>query len=340
VNMNGSSDPFYRYTMPKIVVKVEGTTKMIKSVLVNLKDVAGAIGRPEDYLVTYLGQKLSANSKIDKDDKAYVTGAMETQKIQAIIFDFIKETVSCGNCNNPETSVHIEGKKKQAILYLTCKGCGRRTDLDSSERFVKYMIQHPPSDADFGHAKTAAGSVGAALADATAADEERKKKKKEKKAAKERGEEVSDDDDDGEKKKKKKKKDKKDGDDSPDGDDDGEKKKKKKKKDKKEGSGDEDDDGEKKKKKKDKKEKEKKKDSDDDWDDDWGEVDTSESAVAARAAALGGVDQDALAAKMEKAATVSGAPQGGDDSSDDDDGPAAAAGGGDDSDDDLDIDDI
>jgi hypothetical protein len=33
-------------------------------------------------LVTYLGQKLSANSKIDKDDKAYVTGAMETQKIQ------------------------------------------------------------------------------------------------------------------------------------------------------------------------------------------------------------------------------------------------------------------
>jgi len=316
VNMNGSSDPFYRYTMPKIVVKVEGTTKMIKSVLVNLKDVAGAIGRPEDYLVTYLGQKLSANSKIDKDDKAYVTGAMETQKIQAIIFDFIKETVSCGNCNNPETSVHIEGKKKQAILYLTCKGCGRRTDLDSSERFVKYMIQHPPSDADFGHAKTAAGSVGAALADATAADEERKKKKKEKKAAKERGEEVSDDDDDGEKKKKKKKKDKK------------------------EGSGDEDDDGEKKKKKKDQKEKEKNKDSDDDWDDDWGEVDTSESAVAARAAALGGVDQDALAAKMEKAATVSGAPQGGDDSSDDDDGPAAAAGGGDDSDDDLDIDDI
>ena len=33
-------------------------------------------------IVTYLGQKLSANSKIDKDDKAYVTGAMETQKIQ------------------------------------------------------------------------------------------------------------------------------------------------------------------------------------------------------------------------------------------------------------------
>ena len=36
-------------------------------------------------IVTYLGQKLSANSKIDKDDKAYVTGAMATQKIQVSI---------------------------------------------------------------------------------------------------------------------------------------------------------------------------------------------------------------------------------------------------------------
>jgi hypothetical protein len=34
-----------------------------------------------------------------------------------------------------------------------------RTDLDSEERFVKYMITHPPSDANFGHAKTAAGAL-------------------------------------------------------------------------------------------------------------------------------------------------------------------------------------
>eukprot|EP00283_Hemiselmis_rufescens_P019961 CAMPEP_0173436892 /NCGR_PEP_ID=MMETSP1357-20121228/17508_1 /TAXON_ID=77926 /ORGANISM="Hemiselmis rufescens, Strain PCC563" /LENGTH=320 /DNA_ID=CAMNT_0014402043 /DNA_START=243 /DNA_END=1202 /DNA_ORIENTATION=+ len=312
VNMNGSSDPFYRYTMPQMVVKVEGTTKMIKSVLVNITDVASAIGRPVDYIVTYLGQELSANSKIDKDLKAYVTGAMETQKIQAIVFKFIRETVQCGNCKGPETSVHIEGKKKNAVLYLTCKGCGGRTDLDNSDRFVKYMISHPPSDADFGHAKTAAGAVGAALADATAADEERKKKKKDKK-------EADDEDDGGDKKEKKKKKKKeKDGEESPDGDDDGEKKKKKKKKDGSDGE----EEGEEKKKKKDKKKK-KEEEENDSWDDDWGDADTSEAAVAARSAALGGVDQDALAAKMEKAAKVQ-------DTADDDSdsGDAAAAGGG------------
>jgi hypothetical protein len=34
--------------------------------------------------------------------------------------------------------------------------------LDSEERFVKYMITHPPTDANFGHAKTAAGARAAA----------------------------------------------------------------------------------------------------------------------------------------------------------------------------------
>eukprot|EP00281_Chroomonas_sp_CCMP1168_P021015 CAMPEP_0206231320 /NCGR_PEP_ID=MMETSP0047_2-20121206/10771_1 /ASSEMBLY_ACC=CAM_ASM_000192 /TAXON_ID=195065 /ORGANISM="Chroomonas mesostigmatica_cf, Strain CCMP1168" /LENGTH=335 /DNA_ID=CAMNT_0053654885 /DNA_START=278 /DNA_END=1285 /DNA_ORIENTATION=+ len=335
--MNGSTDPFYRYTMPTMQIKVEGTTKMIKTVLTNVNEVCQAIGRPVDYLVTYLGQELSANSKIDKDNRAYVTGSMELPKIQEVVYKFIRETVTCEHCKNPETSVHIEGSKKRAILYLTCKGCGRRTDMDSAERFVKYMISHPPADADFGHAKTAAGAVGAALADATAADEERKKKKKDK---------GNDDDDDGEKKKKKKKK--KDGEnneDSPDGDDEEKKEKKKKKKKKKEGEDndvDSEDDGEKKKKKDKKKDKKKGDNGGDSWDDDWGDIDTSEEAVAARAAALAGGKDDVnekLAAKMEKAAKL--AEEGGKKSSSDDEpAPSGGGGGDDDDDDDLDIDDI
>eukprot|EP00286_Rhodomonas_abbreviata_P006709 CAMPEP_0181323542 /NCGR_PEP_ID=MMETSP1101-20121128/19850_1 /TAXON_ID=46948 /ORGANISM="Rhodomonas abbreviata, Strain Caron Lab Isolate" /LENGTH=223 /DNA_ID=CAMNT_0023431595 /DNA_START=398 /DNA_END=1066 /DNA_ORIENTATION=+ len=204
VNMNGSSDPYYRYTMPCIQVKVEGATKMIKSVLTNITDVCQAIGRPPDYLLTYLGQELSANSKIEKEtEKAYVTGAMEEKQIQQLVFKFIVETVQCGNCNNPETTVHIEGSKKNKVLFLTCKGCGSRTDLDSNERFVKYMILHPPTDANYGHAKTAAGAVGAAMAEATALDEKRKKKKE-----KGEGGEEEEDEEKKEKKKKKKKKDK------------------------------------------------------------------------------------------------------------------------------------
>jgi hypothetical protein len=56
--------------------------------------VCQAIGRPPDYLITYLGQELSANSKIDKDtEKAYVTGAMDERHVQQLVFKFIKDTV-------------------------------------------------------------------------------------------------------------------------------------------------------------------------------------------------------------------------------------------------------
>jgi len=143
VNMDGSDDPFYRYQMPALLVKFEGTSKMKKSVLVNLPDVSGKIGRPADHLLTYLGQSLNAGCKIEKGTgKAYVTGFHSEAVLQSYVLKFIQETVMCHHCRNPETSCVLEGKKKSRVLYLSCKSCGERSDLDSSNRFVKVMINH------------------------------------------------------------------------------------------------------------------------------------------------------------------------------------------------------
>lgn len=47
VNVNrGVSDTFYRYKMPKLIAKVEGKGNGIKTVIVNMADVAKALGRP------------------------------------------------------------------------------------------------------------------------------------------------------------------------------------------------------------------------------------------------------------------------------------------------------
>ena len=47
VNINRSvSDAFYRYKMPRLRAKVEGKGNGIKTVIVNMIDVAKAIGRP------------------------------------------------------------------------------------------------------------------------------------------------------------------------------------------------------------------------------------------------------------------------------------------------------
>jgi len=161
VNMDGSDDPFYRYQMPALLVKVEGTSKMRKSVLVNLVDVCRKVGRPPEHLIVYLGQSLNAACKIEKDTgKAYVTGVHSATDLQSCVLKFIRETVMCHHCHNPETSCYIEGKKKSKVLYLCCKACQKRSDLDPTDRFVKFMMQHLPPECMHGHA----GSSGAAPA--------------------------------------------------------------------------------------------------------------------------------------------------------------------------------
>lgn len=217
--------PFYRYTMPPVEIKQEGLTKMIKTVLTNIDAVASACGRPADCefwegtffslrmyfistdLVTYFGQELSAASKIDaKVQKAYVTGAMKLDDLQACCFKFINNYVMCGTCHNPETVVTVSGKKKSMTIVLICKGCGAKTTLDASDRFVKYMTLHPPAltkqeeklMGDLAGKKKSKDSVaaatdspGAAAVNEDAPVEEKKKKKKKKKV-----EEEEDDDED------------------------------------------------------------------------------------------------------------------------------------------------
>jgi len=47
LNVNRNvSDAFYRYKMPRLMAKVEGKGNGIKTVIVNMAEVAKAIGRP------------------------------------------------------------------------------------------------------------------------------------------------------------------------------------------------------------------------------------------------------------------------------------------------------
>jgi len=60
VNVNGSDDPGYRYKMPAIATKVEGSGNGIKTVMVNMVDVAEAIKREPLHLTKFLGVERGA----------------------------------------------------------------------------------------------------------------------------------------------------------------------------------------------------------------------------------------------------------------------------------------
>jgi translation initiation factor 2 beta subunit (eIF-2beta)/eIF-5 len=181
INMDGSSDPHYRYKMPAIAVKHEGRGKMKKSVLTNVREVSASIGRPIDYLVTYLGQKLGSSAKVERDSGlSYVTGHHNIEEVQKHILNFVQDAVMCPMCQNPETSCHIQGSKKHKLLFLICKGCGERSDLDPSERFVKHMISHHAQDAVYGHAgqavTTASDNISSVASTANMENEDKKMK--------------------------------------------------------------------------------------------------------------------------------------------------------------------
>lgn len=150
-NMDGSTDPYYRYTMPGVNVKVEGATKMIKSVILNIDELAQAVGRPPEYIVTFFGQECSSMATIDTkagiEGRAWVSGKHDQGDLQKLVFRFVRECCLCRKCAGPETAVVVEGKKKRKIVSLDCKSCGAKTQMDQSARFTKWISSRPPSEA-------------------------------------------------------------------------------------------------------------------------------------------------------------------------------------------------
>jgi translation initiation factor 5 len=141
ININGKDDPFYRYVVKKIKIKQETG----KTIIVNNDIISKQTGRPEDWIVTYLGQSLGVSSNIDKknQNKCSLTGKHEEKVLQEKYFDFVKKYVLCGKCGNPETTPFIIGKRKNQSIELSCRSCGENTQLDGDDKFVKFMVLHP-----------------------------------------------------------------------------------------------------------------------------------------------------------------------------------------------------
>jgi len=138
LDIEKQNDPFYRYKMPRVMIKVEGNGNGIKTVVCNINEIGERTARNVEYIMRFLGHELAVQCKF-KDEKWILTGASTQEKVQACIFDFIKKFVLCKSCRNPETVIQVDEKKN---INLQCKACSRVTPVDPMEKLCNLLMRN------------------------------------------------------------------------------------------------------------------------------------------------------------------------------------------------------
>lgn len=145
LNVNRNvTDLYYRYKMPRICAKVEGKGNGIKTVIVNMAEVAKALNRPATYPTKYFGCELGAQTQFDhKNERFIVNGSHDATKLQDLLDGFIRKYVLCPECDNPETDLIIAAKKE--TISQTCKACGYHGLLKVQHKVNTFILKNPPT---------------------------------------------------------------------------------------------------------------------------------------------------------------------------------------------------
>eukprot|EP00494_Astrolonche_serrata_P024158 UN24416 len=124
--------------MPPIKRKVEGRGNGIKTVLVNIVDIAGALRTNPKYPTKYLAIEVGAQSTwMDTRNVGIVNGKHEEKELQEVLQNFIEMFILCPECHFPE----LQHKAKQKRITVTCMSCGHQNVLDNSHNVMKYIYR-------------------------------------------------------------------------------------------------------------------------------------------------------------------------------------------------------
>jgi translation initiation factor 5 len=183
INIAGTTpveDPEYRYRMPAVYGKIEGSGNGIKTAIPNISDVGLSLHREPGEVNKFFGCELGAQTTYNEDtDRAIVNGAHTDDTLQNLIHRYVELFVLCPSCRLPETNYKI----KSDTIFHRCMACGAKEMVDMNHKLCNYIL---------------------------AQDKKAKKDKKSKDKNKKKGKGKDDSDDDKKKKDKKSKKDKKD----------------------------------------------------------------------------------------------------------------------------------
>jgi len=137
-----------RYKTKQLQVQIVGKSKMIKTMLVNILDVAKDMQVPPSYIGTFMGYEIGAQAKWDpkkpERQQAFLSGEHEPKELSKIIQQFIHEVILCPKCHLPEIVMQVdEGGRK---VMGKCRACGGFNELRiTNEKFKRYILNHPPT---------------------------------------------------------------------------------------------------------------------------------------------------------------------------------------------------
>ena len=138
LNISGTSintDPTFRYKMPAILTKVEGRGNGIKTVLVNLSDIADSLNRPPILILKFLA--IQSASAIKSDN--ILNGQHSPLHLQAILNRFIDIFVLCPICHLPETTLAVNNRTNS--VKHKCSACGVKTLITSHSKLLGVILK-------------------------------------------------------------------------------------------------------------------------------------------------------------------------------------------------------
>lgn len=196
--VNPVEDPSYRYKMPSVVGKIEGKGNGIKTVVVNISDLALSLHREAAEVNKFFGCEMGAQTTYNEaDDRAVVNGAHLDPELQQCVHKYVEKFVLCPECGLPETAYKIN----QGCIWHRCAACGAKEMVDMNHKLCTFILsQDKKNKKDKAKAKKDKAKKAEEEGSSEKTDKEKKKKKKSK---------DSDDEKKDKKKKDKKKKDKK-----------------------------------------------------------------------------------------------------------------------------------
>jgi len=167
-----------RYKTKQLEVQVVGTSKMIKTLLLNVVEVAKCMQIPPEYIGMFIGYELGVQAHFYKNkparQQAVISGEHTIDDLSRIVRQMIEEVLLCRVCGLPEVLLRVDPPR----VFGDCRACGASSEMPiSNEKFRRYLVGHSPTQ-KAGNAfegNTSTASNGAPKVAAKAAKKNNKK---------------------------------------------------------------------------------------------------------------------------------------------------------------------